>query len=153
MNSAELYGARIEIVTVKTGATRTFIDFPGPISSLVSALPDTIYFIAGPIPQHASSSSSVYEARVKKKQWGSWFGWNGYAVALYGARDCVVARIQDAEYDAAHALGVPSVTWPFNSFFTSASEIAAFDSFRVDSSDNFILAVTLRSPYIANEVW
>ncbi|KAL4919703.1 Alpha/Beta hydrolase protein [Aspergillus aurantiobrunneus] len=143
--------SQINIVCVDSGVTRPFIDTKGPITSLVWSQPDNLHFIARPPPPY--SQPAVYEARIRTKQYGSYFGWDGEAVSLHRTRDAVIVRVQNPDHEAAHALGVQSISWPFPSFFTSEYEITSFNAFRRPESDDFTLVVVRSSPQVANEVW
>jgi dipeptidyl aminopeptidase/acylaminoacyl peptidase len=144
---------RIEIVSLQNRSARHFIDFRGLVTALAWPLPDTIYFIGSATSRKEARPNSVYEARVRKRQWGSYFGWEGDAIALHVTRDSVVARVKNTDHDAAHVLGIPGTAWPFESFFKSAFEITSFDGFRLPDSDNFTLAITRSSPEKPSEVW
>lgn len=144
---------RIEILSLHSRSARHFIDFRGLVTALAWPLPDTIYFIGSATSRKEARPNSVYEARVRKRQWGSYFGWEGDAIALHVARDSVVARVKNTDHDAAHVLGIPGTTWPFESFFKSAFEITSFDGFRLPDSDNFTLAIARSSPEKPSEVW
>lgn len=144
---------RIEIVNLQSRSARHFIDFRGLVTALAWPLPDTIYFIGSATSRKEARPNSVYEARVRKRQWGSYFGWEGDAITLHVARDSVVARVKNTDHDAAHVLGIPGTTWPFESFFKSSLEITSFDGFRLPESDNFTLAITRSSPEKPSEVW
>ncbi|KAL2831365.1 Alpha/Beta hydrolase protein [Aspergillus pseudoustus] len=151
---SQLSSTRINIVDADRGSAsrRNFINPKSPITSLVWSQADKLHFIARPTPPY--TSLSVYEARIRSKQFGSYFGWDGEALSLHKTRDSVVARVQNAHSEDAHALGVQSVAWPFPSFFTSEFEISSFDAFRHSgSSDDFTLVVARSSPSVANEVY
>ncbi|KAL5043583.1 Alpha/Beta hydrolase protein [Aspergillus fruticulosus] len=93
-------------------------------SSLVWAQPERLHFIARPTLPY--TQPSVYEARIKSKKYGSYFGWSGEAISLHGARDSVIARVQNPTHESAHALGV---------------------------ANDFTLVLARSSPQVANEVW
>jgi dipeptidyl aminopeptidase/acylaminoacyl peptidase len=153
-NSSPAFSStRINIVDAERGSAsrRIFITTKSPITSLVWSQADKLHFIARSAPPY--TSLSVYEARIRPKQYGSYFGWDGEAVSLHKTRDSVVARVQNPHSESAHALGVESVSWPFPSFFTSEYEITSFDAFRHADSDDFTLVVARSSPSVANEVY
>ncbi|KAL2863172.1 S9 family peptidase [Aspergillus lucknowensis] len=150
---SQFSSTRIDIVDAGRGpgSRRKYIQTKGPITSLVWSQADKLHFIGRPTPPY--TSLSVYEARIRSKQYGSYFGWDSEAVSLHRARDSVVARVQNPNTEAAHALGVDSISWPFPSFFTSEYEITSFDAFRHPDSDDFTLVVARSSPSVANEVY
>ncbi|KAL2783266.1 Alpha/Beta hydrolase protein [Aspergillus keveii] len=152
-SSSAFSSTRINIVDADRGSAsrRNFITTKSPITSLVWSQADKLHFIARSAPPY--TSLSVYEARIRTKQYGSYFGWDGEAVSLHKTRDSVVARVQNPHSESAHALGVESVSWPFPSFFTSEYEITSFDAFRHTDSDDFTLVVARSSPSVANEVY
>ncbi|KAL2816686.1 Alpha/Beta hydrolase protein [Aspergillus granulosus] len=151
--SSQFSSIRINIVDASRGVAshRDFITIKSPITSLIWSQADKLHFIARAKPPY--TSPSVYEARVRSKQYGSYFGWDGEAVSLHKTRDSVVARVQNPHTEDAHALGVESVSWPFPSFFTSEYEINSLDAFRHADSDDFTLVVARSSPSVANEVY
>ncbi|OJJ52951.1 hypothetical protein ASPSYDRAFT_51619 [Aspergillus sydowii CBS 593.65] len=151
VSESQFSSSRIDIVSADSGSRRTFIKTKGPVTSLLWTQRDKLHFIARPTPPY--TQPAVYEARIRSKQHGSYFGWDGEAISLYRARDSVVARIQNPNDEAAHALGVESTSWPFPSFFKSEYEITSFDAFRRPASDDFTLAIARSSPQVANEVW
>ncbi|KAL4868981.1 hypothetical protein BDV12DRAFT_196781 [Aspergillus spectabilis] len=112
---------------------------------------DKLHFIARPLPPY--TVPAVYEARIKTKQYGSYFGWTGEALSLHRAHDSVIARIQNTHSESAHALGVDSTSWPFPSFFSSEYEIASLDAYRHPETDDFTLVIARSSPQVADEVW
>ncbi|RDW84027.1 S9 family peptidase [Aspergillus mulundensis] len=144
---------RINIASIATshGESETFITTKSPIISLVWTQSDKLHFIARPPPPY--TQPAVYEARIKSKQYGSYFGWTGEALSLHKTRESVVACVQNTNHESAHALGVEGTTWPFDSFFDSEYEITSFDAFRKPDSDDFILVFARSSPQVANEVW
>ncbi|KAL4781750.1 Alpha/Beta hydrolase protein [Aspergillus varians] len=148
------FSSRIDIVSVTTGS-RPFINTKGPITSLVWTQRDKLHFIARTTPPY--TQLSVYEARIRSKQYGSYFGWDGEALSLHRAQDSVVARIQHPTHESAHALGTENTSWPFPSFFKSSYEITSLDAFRNPGSDSedddITLAIAQSSPQTANEVW
>jgi dipeptidyl aminopeptidase/acylaminoacyl peptidase len=152
-SSSAFNSTRINIVDAERGSAsgRNFITTKSPITSLVWSQGDKLHFIARSAPPY--TSLSVYEARIRTKQYGSYFGWDGEAVSLHRTRDSVVARVQNPHSESAHALGIESVSWPFPSFFTSEYEITSFDAFRHTNSDDFTLVVARSSPSVANEVY
>ncbi|KAL4939324.1 hypothetical protein BDV06DRAFT_225127 [Aspergillus oleicola] len=150
-SESQFNGTQISIASVDNSPNRRFITTKGPITSLVWTQPDKLHFIARQIPPY--TKLSVYEARVKSKQYGSYFGWDGEAVSLHRARDSVVARIQDTNHEAVHALDVQRHSWPFKSFYQSDYEITSLDAFRRPDSDDFTLVIARSSPQVANEVW
>ncbi|KAL4904189.1 hypothetical protein BDW74DRAFT_168606 [Aspergillus multicolor] len=145
--------SRINIASVATshGSSETFIMTKTPITALVWTQPDRLHFIASPPPPY--TRPSVYEARIKSKQYGSYFGWAGEALSLHKARNSVVVRVQNLSHESAHVLGVEGTSWPFDSFFDSEYEITSLDAFREPNSDDFTLALVRSSPQVANEVW
>ncbi|KAH8689559.1 Alpha/Beta hydrolase protein [Talaromyces proteolyticus] len=145
--------SRVEIVNLQSRSARHFIDFRGLISALAWPLQDTIYFIGSATSRNEARPNSVYEARVRKRQWGSYFGWEGDAIALHITRDSVIARVKNTDHDAAHVLGIAAIRWPYESFFKSAFEITGFDAFRLPEADDFTLAITRSSPEQPSEVW
>lgn len=151
VSESQFSSSRIDIVSADNGSRTTFIKTKGPVTSLVWTERDKLHFIARPTPPY--TQPAVYEARIKSKQYGSYFGWDGEATSLHRTRDSVVARIQNPNNEAAHALGVESTSWPFPSFFKSEYEITSFDAFRKTASDDFTLAIARSSPQVANEVW
>ncbi|KAL3461811.1 Alpha/Beta hydrolase protein [Aspergillus heterothallicus] len=150
---SQLGSTRINLVDASRGSTsrRPFITPKTPIASLIWSQPDKLHFIARGTPPY--TSLSVYEARIRTKQFGSYFGWDGEALSLHKTRDSVVARVQNTHTESAHALGVDSVAWPFPSFFTSEFEITSFNAFRHPASDDFTLVVARSSPSTANEIY
>ncbi|KAL3481104.1 Alpha/Beta hydrolase protein [Aspergillus californicus] len=141
----------IAILSTTSTTARTILTTKTPITALTWTQRDKLHFIARPSPPY--TTPSVYEARIKSKQYGSYFGWTGDAVSLTRTRDSVIARIQHGSHESAHALGVESVSWPFPSFFTSEYEISSFDAVRDAAGDGFTLVVARSSPTLANEVW
>ncbi|KAL5335712.1 Alpha/Beta hydrolase protein [Aspergillus crustosus] len=148
--SSRVSNARIDIASI-AGGRRTVIKTKTPITSLVWTQKDKLHFIARPLPPY--TEPAVYEARIRTKQYGSYFGWTGEALSLHRARDSVVARIQNTHFEAAHALGVESTSWPFSSFFESQYETTSLDAFRHPGSDEFTLVIARSSPQVAHEVW
>ncbi|KAL4738077.1 Alpha/Beta hydrolase protein [Aspergillus similis] len=143
--------SQIDLVSVETGSRRRFITTNSPITSLVWTQPDRLHFIARPAPPY--TQPSVYEARIKSKQYGSYFGWTGEAISLHRARHSAIACVRNPAHESAHALGVQGTAWPFSSFFNSGYEISSFDAYRHPNSDDFTLVLARSSPQVANEVW
>lgn len=143
--------SQIDLLSVETGSRRIFISTNSPITSLVWTQPNRLHFIARPAPPYRQPS--VYEARIKSKQYGSYFGWTGEAISLHRARHSAIARVRNPTHESAHALGVQSTAWPFSSFFNSDYEITSFDAYRHPDSDDFTLVLARSSPQVANEVW
>ncbi|KAL4966395.1 S9 family peptidase [Aspergillus stella-maris] len=150
-SESQISGTQINIVSADSGPSRSFISTKGPITSLVWSQPDKLHFIARQTPPY--TKLSVYEARIKSKQYGSYFGWDGEAVSLHRARDSVIAHVRNHSHEALHALGVDSQSWPFPSFYQSEYEITSLDAFRKSASDDFTLVLARSSPQVANEVW
>ncbi|KAL6232442.1 hypothetical protein BDW75DRAFT_247175 [Aspergillus navahoensis] len=148
---SQFSSSQINLVSVETGTRTSFITTKNPITSLVWTQPDRLHFIARPAPPY--TQPSVYEARIKSRQYGSYFGWTGEALSLHRSRDSVVARVRHHTHESAHALGVESTSWPFPSFFDSEYEIKSLDAFRQPNSDDFTLVLARSSPQVANEVW
>ncbi|KAL4994405.1 Alpha/Beta hydrolase protein [Aspergillus recurvatus] len=148
---SQFSNTEIDFVSVETGLRRAFITAKSPITSLVWTQPDKLHFIARPTPPY--TQPAVYEARIKSKQYGSYFGWTGEAISLHRARDSVIARVQNPTHESAHVLGVDSTSWPFPSFLDSEYELTSFEAFRHPDTDDFTLVLARSSPQIANEVW
>ncbi|KAL4987776.1 Alpha/Beta hydrolase protein [Aspergillus falconensis] len=115
--------ARFVFVSAETVSRRTFVTVKSFIFAGVGAT-RRLHFIARPTLPY--TQPSVYEARIKSKKYGSYFGWSGEAISLHGARDSVIARVQNPTHESAHALGV---------------------------ANDFTLVLARSSPQVANEVW
>ncbi|KAL4789841.1 Alpha/Beta hydrolase protein [Aspergillus venezuelensis] len=148
-SKSQFGSTQLNIVSADSGSSRRFITTKGPITSLDWSQPDKLHFIARQAPPY--TKLSVYEARIKSKQYGSYFGWDGEAISLHRARDSVIARVTNHDHEAVHALGVESQSWPFPSFYKSEYEIASSDAFRNPGSNDFTLVLARSSPQGA--VW
>ncbi|KAL4877867.1 Alpha/Beta hydrolase protein [Aspergillus karnatakaensis] len=142
---------RIDISSI-TGGSRSIIKSKTHITSLTWTQKDRLHFISRPLPPY--TVPAVYEARIKTKQYGSYFGWTGEALSLHRTQDSVIARIQNTTSESAHALGIEDSSWPFPSFFTSEYEITSLDAHRHTGTNNgFTLVIARSSPSSANEIW
>ncbi|KAL4801773.1 hypothetical protein BDV18DRAFT_164584 [Aspergillus unguis] len=105
--------AIFNIVSVSTSSIRSFIIVKGPVTSLVWTTPEKMHFISRSAPPY--TTPSVYEARLKTKQYGSYFAWDGEVISLTRTRESVAARVKssDSSDESVHALGPENGAWLF----------------------------------------